>query len=77
MWGATSLCARTLVFLQYINDLYNSIGNNSMTVYAGDTAIIIRNIVIQKRAQEIFVVPLACCNKLSFDSDKTSFCCSM
>ena len=67
-----------LFFLLYINDLHRSIGNNSVRLYADDTAIITRNPNLESaryQAKELFTKLYHWCvaNKLSINSVKNSF----
>ena len=69
---------RALCFLLYINDLYKSIGHESLRVYADDTAIITSSSnldIAQKQAREMFMKLYHWCvaNKLSINNDKTNF----
>ena len=43
MRGTTGLCIGTVVFRWCSNDLHRSIGDNSVKLYADDTAIITSN----------------------------------
>ena len=53
-----------LFFLLYINDLYKSIGHESVRLYADDTAIITSNSnldIAQQQARKLYeIVPLVC-----------------
>ena len=67
-----------LFFLLYINDLYKSIGHESLRLYADDTAIITSysNLdIAQQQAREMFTKLYHWCvaNKLSINNDKTNF----
>ena len=67
-----------LFFLLYINDLYKSIGHESVRLYADDTAIITSNSnldIAQQQAREMFTKLYHWCvaNKLSINNDKTNF----
>ena len=67
-----------LFFLLYINDLHRSIGDNSVRLYADDTAIITSNPNLESaryQAKELFTKLYHWCvaNKLSINSEKTSF----
>ena len=67
-----------LFFLLYINDLYKSIGHESVRLYADDTAIITSNNnldIAQQQAREMFTKLYHWCvaNKLSINNDKTNF----
>ena len=67
-----------LFFLLYINDLHRSIGDNSVRLYADDTAIITSNPNLESaryQAKESFTKLYHWCvaNKLSINSEKTSF----
>ena len=67
-----------LFFLLYINDLYKSIGHESVRLYADDTAIITSNSnldIAQQQARERFTKLYHWCvaNKLSINNDNTNF----
>ena len=70
-WGGKS-------FLLYINDLYKSIGHESMSIYADYTAIITSNCdldISRKQAREISTKLYHCCvaNELLINIVKTNF----
>ena len=67
-----------LFFLLYINDLYRSIGHNTVRLYADDTAIITSDSnsdIAQRQARQMFIKLYHWCvaNKLSINSEKTNF----
>ena len=67
-----------LFFLLYINDLHGSIGDNSVRLYADDTAIITSSPNLESaryQAKELFTKLYHWCvaNKLSINSEKNSF----
>ena len=67
-----------LFFLLYINDLYKSIGHESVRLYADNTAIITSSInldIAQQQAREMFTKLYHWCvaNNLSINNDKTNF----
>ena len=71
-----------LFFLLYINDLYKSIGHESVRLYADDTAIIISNSnldIAQQQAREMFTKLYHWCvaNKLSINNVKPTLYCSI
>ena len=66
-----------IFFLLYINDLHRSIGDNSLRLYADDTAIITSNPNLESahyQAKELFTKLYHWCvaNKLSINSQKNS-----
>ena len=77
MWSTSGLCFRAVVFAQYINDIYESVGMDHVRLFADDTALYMwhKNLatLVEESKLKFSHLYMRCVrNKLIINRDKTN-----